>query len=133
MDREFSGGCCLAIIIAIVLSFVVGILFFVDLIPAIFLLLGTGLIFAVGIILTLVAVAAFGKDNISCCVCKFGICLLIGAIGTIITSIIALLIDVFAGSIIIAILIGIFVFFFVLMIISFIKFILCLICKNCNF
>lgn len=64
------------------------------------------------------------------CICKYGNCILIGVIGTLIFELILAVITV--GTVVTAILIGIAGLFFVIAIVSLIKLIFCLINASCR-
>ena len=124
--------CVSAVILGAIAGVIIGLLFFFAVIAT----LATAVWISFGIaavsLIVLTAVAAFGKPNVSKCICKFGSCLLIGSIGTILTVLIGSVVTLATGSVIAAIWIGIGAFFSAITVFSFVSFILCLIDSNCR-
>ena len=128
--------CILPIVVAAILSIVVGALFFVGIIAAEFVAIpvAIGLIFASITLILLFVTAAFGtKKEIKECICDYGKCLSIGAFITMMAGIIALtFIGTLAiGSIVSALLIGVFAFGIILNFLSFIGLVMCLLRTSC--
>lgn len=124
--------CFIPAIIGIILGIVVGYLVFNFVIPglviAIWIALGISIVSLLLVFLT--AIQAQGREE--WCVCKYGGCIVIGAIFTIIATIIALSITIVTGILATAILIGLGTLFLVFTIFSVAEFLLCLVKTNCK-
>lgn len=126
-------NCLIAAIISAILGIIVGFISFGTAIPGIVTVTWVALGLAIGaLVLTFTAgLNSYGKEER--CICKYGKCIAIGAIGTIIAAIIALAITITTGVVLISILLGLGVFFLALTIFSVLEFILCIVESNCKF
>lgn len=133
---NFSACSCISILIAVLFGVAIGILFFFDLIPAA--IVTTWIAFGVAIfalavlIIGVLFAAASSSGALIRCLCSNAVCLLVGIIGTLITTIIALSIDLATGVVGIALLFGVGAFFFLLTVIALIALILCIVCRLCS-
>ena len=128
--------CILPVVVAIILGIVVGVLFFVGTILAeiIALPIAIGLIFAMITLILLFVTVVFGtKKETKECICNYARCLAVGIFVVLVSGIISLtFIETIAtGSIIAALLIGVFAFGIILNFLSFIGLFACLIKDNC--
>ena len=122
-------GCSIWLTISTFVAIIVAGLFFLGLLPS----FQTALF----IILAIAVISLFLLINClnSCCTrqeCfeEYGICILAGAIGSIISSVLALSFTLTTGSILSAILVGLAAFFFILTLVSTIGLIICLLNVN---
>jgi len=125
-------GCPIVIAIAIILGIVIGILFFNGLIA-----LGTIALPAIGafgaLAMTVMAlIAGIGKPETAKCVCKYGTCIVIGSVVSILLAIVALVVTLLAGSIAAAILVGAIGAAFIVTLVGMVLFLLCLVRSNCR-
>lgn len=129
---DYKGSCTCILIwaVALILGIIVGVFSFTTAIPgiitALWIAFGTGT-FAVALV-ALLAIAT----KIRKCLCRNGRCLIISAIGTIITTIIALSITITTASVLISILIAVATFFLASTIFNILKLLLCLVDVNCG-
>lgn len=137
-DCGFSACGFLGVVLSVVSGAIIGILFAFGFIP--FIIISTWIAFGLAVLFLIflvsgVFLSATKKNHlISRCLCKNGICLLvgtIGTIGTIISALAALSIVLTAEFISVITLVAIGAFFFALMIIAFISLISCILCKLC--
>ncbi len=130
-NRDY--GCVLATVISIFLGVIIGVLFFFALIPtiipAIWIAFGLSILTLIG----LVTLSSADIERGNQCMCIYGKCLLAGIFGSLITSIIALVITLTVGAVFGAIVIAIWGFFFTLLLIALIMLVKCLIEANCRF
>lgn len=124
-------GCLILVIISVIIGILVGIAFGTGIITGIIAALWTVLGIAILAILTLLGIAIFGRRDAEECLCRNGNCLLFGAIGTVIFSIVTLALTV--SAIATAVLVGITAFFAILTILAFAKLIACLINEACYY
>lgn len=119
-------------IISIILGIIVGFISFVVAIPGIVtaIWIAFGLSIAALILVFLTAIQAQGREE--WCVCKYGSCITIGAIATIIATIIGLSITIATGILAISILIGLGTLFLAFTIFGVLEFIMCLVKTNCK-
>lgn len=124
-------GCVLSIILSAIIGIIVGVLFFLGNIANIitFVWIAFG-ISAVSLIL--LNVVGTSERNKSYCICKNGSCLLLGAVGSMILSLIALGLTLSIGVISIAILIGFLGLFTALTLVSLFTLTLCVVKSNCR-
>lgn len=122
-------GCSIWLTISTFVAIIVAGLFFLGLLP--------NIQTALFIILAIAVISLFLLINClnSCCTrqeCfeEYGICILVGAIGSIISSVLALSFTLTTGSILSAILVGLAAFFFILTLVSTIGLIICLLNVN---
>ena len=122
-------GCSIWLTISTFVAIIVAGLFFLGLLPS----FQTALF----IILAIAVISLFFLINClnSCCTrqeCfeEYGVCILAGAIGSIISSVLALSFTLTTGSILSAILVGLAAFFFILTLVSTIGLIICLLNAN---
>lgn len=131
MGCKRSYGCFIPVIISLIIAIIVGVIFtpavVTGLTTLLFIIFGVAAFFLV----SLIAIILFGRKKEEFCVCEYGTCLLVGALGAIIASAITLALTVSAT--VTAILIGIVTFFIVLAIIQFFLLILCLIKTDCMY
>lgn len=132
-----SSGCnCWALVLGVLFGIIVAILFAFGLIPGI--TLAVWIAFGIGVLLLLVltgliAIAAKDRANaLDKCLCKNGVCLLISALGTIISTIAALSISLVPYSLLIIALVFIAAAFFGVLVLSFIALLICVIKKMCR-
>ena len=123
-------SCAITIIISLLLGVIAGILFFLGILTEITVSLIIAIILALIIgtfLFVLIIIPRYNEcvRNASCCV-------LIGLIGTLLTSLITLSIDITMISVAVAILIGLAIFFASLMIIKFFGLLNCIINYNRN-
>lgn len=121
-------SCAITIIISLLLGVLAGILFFLGILTEVTIALIISLVIAFLVSIFLFVLIIIPRYN--SCIRNASCCIVIGLIGVIITTVIALSIDLSALSIISAILIGIVVFFLSLMIIKFFQLISCVIKLN---
>ncbi len=132
----FQACGCLGILISIVIGAIVGVLFAFGFIP--FIVVSVWIAFGIAAVVLILLIAglylasAHSCSPLSKCLCQNGICLMVGAIGTLITALAALSIVLTPGSILVAALIALGALFFALTILSLISFIVCLVKKLCN-
>lgn len=131
-----NNECILPVAIAVILGIAIGALFFTGIIETgiIVFPLIAGIVFAVITLILLYNTVVFGnKKETRECICKFGRCLVVGGLVTLVSSFLALtFIDVLvAGAIVSALLIGIFGFGLILTFLSFAYLLVCLINNNC--
>lgn len=129
---------CVTIIISILIGVAAGIIFAITQIPVIviFSLISLiGSVVSLAFLLTSLGIANLGREAnaFSKCICSEGKCILIGSIGTLVTSILSLIIGAAGGIIFSTLLFGLNVFFFVWTLISILSFIWCLINKTCRY
>ena len=131
-----NNECILPVAIAVILGIAIGTLFFTGIIETgiIVFPLIAGIVFAIITLILIYFTAAFcNQKETRECICKFGRCLAVGGIVTLVSSFLALtFIDVLvAGAIVSALLIGIFDFGLILNFLSFSYILVCLINNNC--
>ena len=131
-----NNECILPAAIAVILGIAIGALFFTGIIETgiIAFPLIAGMVFAIITLILLYFAAAFeNKKETKECICKFGRCLAVGGLVTLVSSFLALtFLDVLvAGTIVSAFLIGIFGFGLMLNFLSFAYILICLINNNC--
>lgn len=128
--------CILPVVIAVILGIVIGALFFAGTIAAeiIAIPLIIGIIFAIISLILLYNTAAFGdRKDTKECVCEYGRCLVLGGFVTLVTSFLALTFieSLVAGTVVSALLIGLFGFGLILNFLSFVGLLVCLVNNNC--
>lgn len=126
-----------AVIISILIGIVVGILFSLALIPETLIFIIVALVFSVvslAILLGSLGVANVTRERnaFSKCVCTTGKCILVGSIGTLLASTIALTIGIGTATIASIIFVGLTAFFFIWTIISVFYMVWCAIKRTCN-
>lgn len=124
--------CLTAGILGAIFGVVIGLLFFFAVITTLTTAIWIAFGFAAVSLILLTLIAAFGRPNINKCICRFGRCILLGGIATIILSLIALTVTLATGSVALAILVGLGAFAFAFTVISFIFWVWCLINANCK-
>ena len=129
--------CVLPVVVAIILGIIIGALFFAGTIAAGIILvpLAIGLLFAIITLILLYATVAFGmKKETRECICDYGWCLALGSFVTLVSGFLAITFagSLVAGSIVSALLIGIFGFALILNLLSFAGLVICLIRGNCQ-
>lgn len=129
--------CIVPLVIAVILGIIIGALFFfgIILVTIIATPIIIALIFAVITLILLFVTAAFGmKKETKECICDFGRCIALGGLATFVTGFLALTFIGFlsAGSIVSALLIGIFGFGLILNFLSFAGLLVCLVISNCR-
>lgn len=134
-DKCGSTGCgILGVVLSIIFGVVIGLLFSLGFIPFIVTAawISFGLsVFILGFLLIYVLVAGITKCNaLIKCLSNNTTCLLVGIIGTLISSIAALAIVLSTEFISVAVLVGIGAFFFALMLTGLIGFINCVLCNS---
>ncbi len=130
------GGCAtIGTVVGIIFGAIVGVLFALGLIPfittAVWIVFGIAaavLLYVMGIVLLS---SCDSSCNLCCCLKKYLNCLLVGAIGTIISALAALAITLVTTTLLIEILIAIGAFFFAFMLASLILFITCAADSGC--
>lgn len=133
MGCNCDNGCLLATVISIFLGAIIGVLFYFGFISAF--VVGTWVAFGIAV-LALVGLVVIGNNrdkNNNICICAYGRCLLAGIIGTIVSAIVALAIELTTASVVSAIVAAVLGLFFSLLIITIVLFIKCLIETNCRF
>ena len=125
-------GCLLAAVVSIFLGIIIGVLFFFGFIPTI--IPGIWIAFGIAVLsfIGVTIIATMNDREVMRCLCQYGRCLLTGIVGTILTTIVALVIELTIGEILPTIIIAILGFFFILLIIAIVLFIRCLIELNCH-
>ncbi|MPN25107.1 hypothetical protein SDC9_172514 [bioreactor metagenome] len=136
-----SGGCkfsacsCLGVVISIIFGAVIGVLFAFDLIPfittALWIVFGLGVLALIFLLIAVLVGAATGSPALSKCLCSNALCLLVGTIGTIVSSVIALSFVLEATSIFAAAIVAIVAFFLAFMLIGLIAMIACIASELC--
>lgn len=126
-----SCGCgCIALFISAILGAVAGVLVYFNLLPAIttavWIAFGLGVLGLIILVSALFLASTNPSHALTRCLCKRGICLLVGSIGTIVAALCALSIVLAPLSIATAILVSIAAFFLFLMIIALISFLVCI-------
>lgn len=126
-------GCLIPAVIGIILGIIVGYFVFNFVIPglliAIWIALGISIL-AIALVF-FIAIQAQGREQ--WCVCKYGSCIIYGAIATLFLSIIELAILILLpGILAIAILVGLSTVFLVFTIFSVYQFLMCLVKANCK-
>lgn len=121
-------SCAITIIISLLLGVIAGILFFLGILTEVLITLIIAIIISLLISIFLFILIIIPRYNE--CVRNLSCCVLIGLIGTLLTSIITLSIDTTTVSIVLAILIGLVVFFLSLTIIKFFRLLNCIINYN---
>lgn len=130
-NRNFDACGSIGIVISVVIGALVAVLFNLGFIPGITTVVWV--VFGLSVLTLILLVWGAYLSAVSIpgvlriCVSRNGICLLAGIIGTLISAIIALSIVLVPASILITIFIGIFAFFFALMIIGLIALLRCII------
>lgn len=129
--------CVLPFVIAVILGIIIGVLFFFGIIAAgiIAIPVSIALIFAAITLILLFVTEAFGmKKETKECICDFGRCLAIGTFVTLVTGFLSLTFvgALAVGSVLSAILIGVFGFAIILNFLSFVGLLACLIRGNCR-
>ena len=118
-----NNTCLISLAISLVLGVFIGIAFFFGLIPGIITVIFLSLVLAFVSIIGIILLDSKKKDK---CLCKNGICTIIGTAGIIVTGFLSLGIILLPAIIPFAILIGVFGFFTVLTLVSWIFILLCL-------
>ena len=118
--------CLISLTIGGFIGIIIGALFFSGVLPEITLAIYAVLAISVALILYLIVSLSNSSSNNIECFQRSGPCLLLGAIGTLILSIIALALSLTAGDILGSIIIGLITFFFTFAIVSTIFLIICL-------
>lgn len=124
-------GCLLGLVISAILGVIVGFLVYTTEIVGITTAIWIAFGLAVGAVVLLAILSVVTRGKTERCICNNGTCLAIGAVGTIITTIIALAITVTTGVIGIAVLIGLVVLFLGLTIFGLLSLVLCLVNATC--
>ena len=130
-------SCIVEILISIVIGIIAGVVFTNGLLVsvtnfAIIALISTA-VSIISFTLLLLGAKAFGKCNgLERCVCKTGGCLLASIIGTLVASIVILIMEISTGSIVSILSVGFAAFFFVWMVLSIVSLIGCLIKNICD-
>ncbi len=130
-------GCNIfAVIVSIIIGLITGFVFSIGLIPGAILFIIIALVFSVfsvGTVLFSAFVANVGKytNSFYKCVCSYGKCVLIGAIGTFISTTVTITIGILI-PILSAILVGISTVFFVFLVINVFSMIYCIIKNSCR-
>lgn len=125
-------GCLISAFISIILGFIVGIVSFNVVIPGIVAALWIAFGIGVGALLLVILLAAFVKGREEWCICENGTCIAVGAIGTIISTIIGLSITITTGVVAIAVLLGITTFFLAFTLFGLLQLAICLSKKKCK-
>ncbi len=125
--------CLISALISAILGIIVGFVSFstalAGVVTALWIAFGIAIL---SIIILLIYPLIMNRRSLKC-ICDTGTCLAIGAIGTLITSIIGLTITIVTGSLFSAIIIGLATFFLALTIFSILQLLLCLTdCKICK-
>lgn len=125
------------VLTSIIVAVVFGIFFSMGLIVSIINYIRISLILSVIALAMLFSVLLTGilirdYNPLTKCICKIGKCLFFGAIGTLIVSTIAAIIDLTTVSLITILTVALSVFFFVFMIIGIISLVNCLLNKGCK-
>ena len=128
--------CILPVVIAVILGIVIGALFFTGTIATeiIVVPLIIGIIFAIITLILLYNSAAFvNKKETKECICEYGRCLILGGLVVLVSSFLALtfLETLVAGTVVSALLIGVFGFSLILNFLSFVGLLVCLVNNNC--
>ena len=136
-DNKFCGVCgSISIVISAILGAIVGVLFAFDLIPFIgttaWIALGLGVLTLVILVGTVLAANTRECSTLSKCLCSNGASLLAGAVGTIVTTTVALSTVLDSALVAVIILVAIAAFFFALMLIGLTSLISCFLCKQCS-
>jgi len=125
----------IGLIISIVFGVLVAALFASGLIPfittAVWILFGLAVLFLVFLVSGVYFAALSVAPALQKCICKNALCLLAGTIGTIISAIVALSIELVFTLIAVIVIIGFLAFFFALMILGLIALIRCIVDKLC--
>lgn len=124
------GNCLIAAIISVILGAIVGFVSFGTAIPGIVTVVWISFGIGVGA-LVLAGLNSCGREEK--CICQYGKCIAIGAIGTIIASIIGLAITITTGVVLISVLIGLGTFFLAFTLLSVLGYALCLSEINCKY
>lgn len=127
-------NCCLALFLSLIAGIGAGLLFYFGYLPSV--TVGTWIAFGFAAVvllaLTIILVSgAMRPPIVHDCLCRYGFCLLSGAVGTLVTTIITLSIAL-ATNVIGAIIVAIGAFFFTLMLLSVIGFLACMLCNHCG-
>jgi len=137
MDRCNCKACsCIGLIISIVFAAIIGTLFALNLITSI--VVSVWIAFGLGVLgLIILTTGAFlgavtFPNALTSCLCKNGNCLLAGAIGTIISALIALSFTLSSTGVFAIIIIILLAFFFALMIVALVALLSCIICRMCS-
>lgn len=120
-----------SIAFSILVGIIIGAIFFLGLIPGITTVIAIVLGLAVLNFILFFINFVFGENNEKCR-CRFGNSIVVGIIGTIALSIIALGITLTTGSVLVAILIGVLAFFVTFMLINILLYLLCVTNRECN-
>lgn len=129
---EKKCGCFIPAIVSIILAIIVGIISFSEIIPELFLVILVALGIGIGSVFVVLYVVTQTQGREERCICKYGDCVSIGAIGTIITAIIGLTVTIVTGSIAISVLIGLGTLFLSFTIFSVLELLLCLTKTSCK-
>lgn len=124
-----NNTCLATIAISLVIGILAGIVFFGALLPGIVTIIIIGLLLATVSIFAILLIKG-RKEEL--CLCEYGTCLVIGIFGTIVTGIIALSLVLLTGSILFAVLIGLFGVFLVLTLLNLALILLCVVRTNCS-
>lgn len=128
-----TNECLTAILISALLGLGIGFAFFTGaitgIIPALWIAFGIG----VGTLVLLTILPIITKGEEARCICKKGECVLLGALGTVILSIVSLTITLATASVAFAILVGVLGGFLVLTILALANLIRCLIRTTCRY
>lgn len=133
---RFSACNCAGIVLSIIFGVIIGVLFAFELIPGI----ATGIWIAFGFaglaavlwIAGVYAAAASASEPLATCLCGNSRCLAVGIIGTFVTTIIALTLDLVAPSLLGAALIALGAFFFSFTGVGLLALIACIVCEMCS-
>jgi len=125
-------GCPIIIAISIILGIVVGILFFNGIVALGTIALGVVLAFGALAMVVVALIAGLGRNEANRCACRYGTCIVIGSVLSILLAIVALMVTILAGSIAAAILVGAIGAAFIVTLISMVLFLLCLVRSNCG-
>lgn len=126
---------CIGVLISIVVAIIVGVLFALNNIPLIttaaWIAFGLSVLSLIFLILGAFISALTLPNSLSMCLCKHVVGLLVGIIGTLVFTIIALSIVLCPLVISNVIIVALGTLFFTFLLIELISFIVCIICKSC--
>lgn len=125
-------GCLIPAIISIILGIIVGFISFTVAIPGLIIAIWIAFGISIGALILVFLTAIQAQRREEWCVCKYGSCITMGAITTIIATIIGLSITILTGVLATAILIGLGTLFLAFTIFSVFEFMMCLVKTNCK-
>lgn len=124
-----NNACLVSVAISLVIGVIAALTFFFALLPGISTFIIMALVLAAIAIFALLLANGRKEDW---CLCKNGICLVIGIAGTIAFGIIASLVTLVTGSILFAVLIGLVGFFAALILSNLVVLLICVVESNCS-